>query len=117
MTAQLKTLSAPQLREAIKSVLFVDNLIDPAHGEVPPYANATVGDKVEFTVQTSTGNSWTHLIILTQALVGSLIVFDIPKNIFEKNLTPDATATLRYSVTSASGNTALSPDLLVKLEK
>ncbi|WP_447788330.1 hypothetical protein [Pseudomonas farris] len=117
MTAQQKVLAKPVLKEATQGVLYVSQLMGPAHGIVAPYPNATVGDKVEFTVQTSTGNSWSYMITLIQAMIGSPIVFAIPKDIFEKSLTPDATARLQYSVTSASGPTDHSSDLLVKLEK
>jgi hypothetical protein len=44
------------------------------------------------------------------------MVFAIPKETFEKGLVPDATAKLRYRVTSASGNQADSPDLVVQLK-
>ena len=117
MTAQQKVLSSPELKEAVKGVLYVHNLVGPAHGIVPPYADMKVGQKVEFTVQTSYGDNWRESILVTAAMVGLPITFAIPKDVFEKNLVPGATAKLNYSVTEASGNPTLSPDLVVKVEK
>ncbi|MFJ7110083.1 hypothetical protein ACIQU2_21190 [Pseudomonas sp. NPDC098740] len=116
MTAQLKALEAPVLKEAVEGVLYVHNLIDPAHGVVWPYPYAAAGDNVEFTVQTSTGNTWVGSIALTQASVGKPVTFSIPKETFAKGLVLDATAKLQYSVTSASGNQARSADLVVQLK-
>ena len=116
MTVQQKALVAPVLEEAVEGVLYVDNLIGPAHGVVSPYPYAAPGDNVEFTVQTSTGNTWVYSITLTQASVGNPVIFAIPKVTFEKGLALDATAKLRYSVTSASGNQADSADLVVQLK-
>ena len=116
MTAQQKALAAPVLKEAVEGVLYVHNLIDAAHGEVGPYPYAAAGDKVEFTVQTSTGNTWVYSIIVTPDSVGKPVTFAIPKETFAKGLVPDATAKLRYSVTTASGNPAVSVDLVVQLK-
>jgi hypothetical protein len=108
MTAQQKTLSAPLLKEAIEHVLHIDQLTGPAHGQVMVLSGVvTGGDKVEFTVQTSTGNTWSESSQVVS--VPSIMEFAIPKDTFAKKL--------RYSVTNASGNPAHSPDLLVKLEK
>jgi hypothetical protein len=116
MTVQQKALEAPVLKEAVEGVLYVHNLIDPAHGVVWPYPYAEAGDDVEFTVQTSTGNTWVDSITLTQASVGNPVIFALPKETFAKGLVPDATAKLRYSVTSTSGNQADSADLDVQLK-
>ena len=116
MTAQQKALEAPMLKEAVEGVLYVHNLIDPAHGVVWPYPYAAPGDNVEFTVQTSTGNTWVDSITLTQASVGYPVMFAIPKVTFEKGLAPDATAKLRYKVTNVAGNPADSADLVVQLK-
>ena len=116
MTAQQKVLAAPILQEAINGFLYVGQLGPVAHGGVEPYPNATVGDKVEFTVQTSTGNSWKYTINLTQAMIGNPIDFAIPKATFAEKLKPGATATLRYTITRLSGNPVTSQDLIVRLE-
>jgi len=115
MTAQQKALAAPVLKEAVEGVLYVHNLIGAAHGEVGPYPYAA-GDKVEFTVQTSTGNTWVDSIIVTPDSVGKPVTFAIPKETFAKGLVPDATAKLRYSITSLSGSPAYSADLVVQLK-
>ncbi|TBN34134.1 hypothetical protein [Pseudomonas sp. BGI-2] len=114
MTAQEKTMPAPVLKEANNDVLYVGKLTGPAHGEVTPHGDMTVGDKVEFTVQTSTGNHWSGTKRVEP--VPLVMVFAIPKETFEKGLVPDATAKLRYRVTSASGNQADSIDLVVQLK-
>jgi hypothetical protein len=116
MTVQQKALEAPVLKEAVEGVLYVHNLIDAAHGEVRPYSYSAAGDKVEFTVQTSTGNTWVYSIIVTPGSVGEPVTFAIPKETFAKGLVPDATAKLRYSITSVSGNSVYSPDLVVQLK-
>ena len=117
MTAQVKTLPHPGLKEAVNGVLHVGKLEGKAHGVVPPYDNARERDSVVFTVQTSTGNTWSDQIILNNLTVGKPVIFSIPKETFEKNLVPDATAKLRYRVTTASGNQADSADLGVQLKR
>lgn len=118
MTAQQKVLAALRLKEATpEGVLKLSGFTGPAHGEIAPYANMTAGDEIESTVLTSTGNSEIYKTIVTHAMVGRSTIVQIRREVFEKNLVPGATAKLRYSVTSASGNTAHSPDLVVKLEK
>ncbi|WLG51746.1 hypothetical protein [Pseudomonas sp. FP1742] len=117
MTAQQQVLAPPVLKEAINGVLYVGQLTGPvAHGSVAPYLNATEGDKVEFTVQTSTGNSWDRTITLTT--IGSPIDFAIPKATFAEKLKPGATATatLNYTITRASGDSVPSLDLTVQIK-
>ncbi|MBU6958099.1 hypothetical protein KRR23_10165 [Pseudomonas sp. CVAP len=118
MTAQQKVLLAPPaLKEAQEGVLYVHNLIDPAHGLVPSYANMVAGQTVKFTVQPSYGNHWSAVHVVTAAEVGKTITVAIPKHVFEKNLVAGATAKLHYSVVEQSGNEAQSPDLVIKVEK
>jgi hypothetical protein len=117
MTAQQKVLLTPALQEAVEGVLYVHQLVGPAHGIVPKYDDMKVGQKVEFSVQTSYGNHWSESIALTAAMVGRPITFAIPKDVFEKKLVPDATAKLHYSVTDHSGKAVESPALSVKVEK
>ncbi|RON40421.1 hypothetical protein [Pseudomonas brassicacearum] len=116
MTAQQKALEAPVLKEAIEGVLYVHNLIDPAHGVVWPYVNASVGDKVEFTVRTSTDNTWQGQHILTAGDAGKPIEFKILKHVFEKNLKPGASADLHYVVTRIGQVSEHSAELRVQLE-
>lgn len=115
MTAQQQVLLPPELPDASKGVLYVQNLKDPVEGLVAQYANATANDKVEFVVTTSTGNNWVDSITLTTGFVFPF-VFAIPKATFAKNLVSGATATLRYTITTASGNSVVSPVLTVYLK-
>jgi hypothetical protein len=114
MNAQVKALAVPVLREAVEGVLNVGKLEGEAHGEVT-YENSAVGDVVALHVETTTGNSFEDQITLNAATVGTLLIFAIPKDVFEKELVPGATASLRYSVTRAS-NISESPVLTVQLE-
>ena len=82
MTAQMKTLPAPMLPDAVDDVLNVHNLPDPTPGVVPPNQNAAIGDEVEFMVRTSTGNTWQEMRLLTAADVGKPITFSIKKETF-----------------------------------
>lgn len=116
MTAQQKALVAPVLKEAVEGVLYVHNLIDPAHGVVWPYPYAAAGDNVEFTVQTSTGNTWQGQLVLTAGDAGKPIVFKIPKHVFEKNLKPGATADLHYVVIRIGQTSEQSVVLKVQIE-
>lgn len=116
MTAQQKVLPAPVLKEAIEGVLYVHNLIDPAHAVIAPFPNARPGDEVELTVETSTGNQRRDRLILTPEMVGKPIVFTIPKKIFAEGLVPGATAKLHYRTSDDAGNVAVSPALQVRLE-
>ncbi|WRH93170.1 hypothetical protein RCC30_03785 [Pseudomonas fluorescens] len=79
------------------------------------YDNSAVGDVVTLHVETTTGNNFKDQTTLTAATVGKLLLFAIPKDVFEKKLVPGATASLRYSVTRA-GNISVSPVLTVQLE-
>jgi hypothetical protein len=118
MNVQVKELAAPRLREAIehngKLILFVHNLVDPAHGEVQSYPNASKGDRITFMVSTSTGNKYSEELDV-KSPADAPFVFKIPKNVFAEKLVPDATAELSYSVQTSSGNTAKSAVLLVYL--
>ncbi|EUB71395.1 hypothetical protein PMI27_004962 [Pseudomonas sp. GM41(2012)] len=116
MTAQMKTLPAPMLPDAVGDVLYVHNLPDPTPGEVPPNQNAATGDKVEFKVKTSTDNTWQGQLVLTAGDTGQPIVFKIPKHVFEKNLKPGATADLHYVVTRIGQTPEQSAALKVQLE-
>ncbi|KDD67969.1 hypothetical protein V466_16350 [Pseudomonas mandelii PD30] len=117
MTAQLKTLPAPVLPDAVGNILYVHNLPDPTPGKVEPYPNAKAGDVVKLTVSTSTGNNWQEQHTLTAGEVGKPINFSIKKETFEKGLVPGATADLHYKVSSASGNPVQSLPLTVHLER
>lgn len=117
MTAQLNTLAAPSLPNAVGDVLYVHNLPDRTPGVVPAYENATPGDAVEFTVVTSTGNTWTDIHMLTTEDLGTPITFHIEKETFEKNLKAGATADLYYKVTRGTGSPGQSPVLRVRLEQ
>ncbi|MHC8342096.1 hypothetical protein [Pseudomonas sp. RT6P73] len=116
MTAEVNFLAAPKLREAIDGKLYVHNLIDPAHGEIEAYPNAAKGDFVKLTVATSTGNTWSEEVLLNSLSAGKLIVFKIPKRIFEENLTSGATAELQYTVERPNQVPEFSTKQEVKLE-
>lgn len=119
MNVQVKALAAPRLREAIEHngefTLYVHNLVDPAHGEVQSYPNASKGDKITFKVSTSTGNKYSWELDV-KSPADAPFVFKIPKNVFAEKLVPGANAKLSYSVQTSSGNTAQSAELLVYLE-
>lgn len=117
MTAHAKALAAPSLREAEDGKLYVGKLTGAAHGEVPHYLHASVGDQITFHVVTTSGNTWEGHHMVTAPEVGKPITFLIPKDVFEKNLTPEATADLHYSITIRDQPPALSPLLTIKLER
>ncbi len=117
MTAQLNTLVAPSLPNAVDGVLYVHNLPDLTPGVVPAYENATPGDAVELKVVTSTGNTWEGIHMLTTEDVGNPITFKIEKDTFEKNLAAGATADMSYKVTRGTGSPGQSPVLRVRLEQ
>ena len=112
--------SAPVLREAVevndKLILFVHNLLDPAHCEIPHFSDAAAGDKIALKVLTSTGNEKDYVHVLTASDLGRPLILTIKKAVFEKNLSQGATAFLYYIVTTVSGKTLTSPVLLVHLE-
>lgn len=116
MTAQQQVLLPPVLPDAFNDVLYVHNLTDPVRGVVPPHANATVGDRVELTVKTSTNNQWHGSFVLTASSLGKPVVFDILKETFAKGLIAGASATLYYTVTNAFSPPVVSPVLTVRLE-
>ncbi|VVP77334.1 hypothetical protein PS925_00141 [Pseudomonas fluorescens] len=117
MTAQVKALAAPQLKEAVNGVLHVGKLEGNAHGLVSPYQYQTTGDVVALHVKTSTGNSFEEQTIVTEAGVGRPLTFAIPKDVFEKKLVPQATAELHYIVKRVGQNPETSNVLKVHLEK
>ena len=116
MTAQIKALAEPALKEAVKGVLYVGKLKEDAHAEVAPYQNSAAGDEVVLYVTTSTGNNFDEKITLSPGTVGQLLIFAIPKSTFEKNLARGATAKLHYTV-SRAGNVSHSQVLTVQLER
>ncbi|ALI00503.1 hypothetical protein C1Y08_08385 [Pseudomonas sp. FW306-02-F02-AA] len=116
MTAQQKVLPAPTLEEAVDDILYVHKLKDAAHGVVPPNTGMKVGAIVVFKVQPSHGNAWSsERHVVTDP--SKPITFAIPKHVFEKNLFPDATAILHYSVKDQSGNVVVSSVLTIKVEE
>jgi hypothetical protein len=117
MTAQVKTLAAPTLKEAVKGVLHIGKLQGNAHGHVPPNPNFAIGDTITFVVETSTGNTNEQLHALTAAELGRPVVISIPKDVFEKNLKPGATAELFYTWAGHDQTSETSPHLKLKLEK
>jgi hypothetical protein len=116
MTAQMKALVAPLLREAEDGKLYVGKLTGAAHGEVPPPPHASVGDRITFDVVTTSGNTWQDHHVLTAPELGKPIIFLIPKDVFEKKLTPKATADLHYIVAHLNKPPEKSPTLHLKLE-
>nr|WP_315446837.1 hypothetical protein [uncultured Pseudomonas sp.] len=117
MTAQVKALAAPQLKEAENGVLHVHKLEGHATVLVDTYTNQTVGDIVKIQITTSTGNSFGEQKVVTAAQVGKPLTFAIPKDVFEKNLVQDATAKLHYVVTAVAHQPAESAPLTVHLER
>ena len=116
MTAQVKTLAAPTLKETENGVLFLSKLKGDAHGDVPPYQQAAAGDRITLHVKTSTGNKWEGSHVLTAPEVGKPTIFSIPKSVFEKQLVPRASADLHYNITPIGGAPQQSPTLRVQLE-
>ncbi|MFJ5257675.1 hypothetical protein ACIP8I_21080 [Pseudomonas sp. NPDC088414] len=110
-------LPAPLLKEAINGVLYVHNLIDPAHGEVPVLPDAVPGDAIKLTVSNSGGFlEWETKIVLTAITIGKPIVLPIPKTTFEKMLSAESDAALQYSLESA-GDQKLSMPLSIELKR
>ncbi|MFP0197386.1 hypothetical protein ACKJSM_19720 [Pseudomonas sp. PHC1] len=87
-----------------------------AHGVVPPFPQAAVGDRITMHVQTSTGNEWANSHVLTTVEMGDPVIFVISKDVFEKKLVPGAKADLHYTVTRNNGSAESSPLLTVQLE-
>ncbi|WP_095139474.1 hypothetical protein [Pseudomonas sp. Irchel s3a10] len=117
MATQVNALAAPLLKEAEDGKLYVGKLTGAAHGEVPPYPPASVGDRITFHVVTTSGNTWQDHHVLTAPELGMPITFLIPKDVFEKKLTPEATADLHYIVTRLNQAPEPSPPLRIKLER
>ena len=117
MTAQVKALATPVLKEAVNGVLHVGKLEGSAHAVVPPPPGLAVGDLVSLRVATSMGNDFQERIVVTAAEIGKPLTIAIPKHVFEKNLVSDASAKIDYSVTKMSQPPETSPTLTVKLER
>lgn len=96
MTAQVNALAAPELKEAEDGVLHVGKLKEHATALVHTYPKQAEGEVVTLSVKTSTGNSFDVDTVVTAAGVGKPLTFAIPKDIFEKNLVPGASAKLHY---------------------
>ncbi|PKA69321.1 MULTISPECIES: hypothetical protein [Pseudomonas] len=110
-------LPAPLLIEANDGVLYVHNLVDPAHGEVPVYPGAAKGDAITLTVSNSDGiNEWEGKEVLSSATIEKPILFKIPKAPFEKMLDAKKSAVLQYSVKHANGNQAASFQTPIELK-
>ncbi|RON65108.1 hypothetical protein [Pseudomonas fluorescens] len=116
MTAQVKALAAPELKEAEHGVLHVGKLEGPATGLVHTYPNQAERDVVTLSVKTSTGNSFEADTVVTAAGVGKPVTFAIPKDVFEKKLVPGASVKLYCTVTDDAGNSSASPSLTVQLK-
>ncbi|WP_456255230.1 hypothetical protein ACP3PM_26785 [Pseudomonas iridis] len=114
MTAQEKALEAPFLKEAVEGVLYVDQLKEYAHGQVV-ILSASLEDKITFKVWTTTGNNWSETKSAESA--PSVMVFDIPADIFKKNMQPGAGANLQYSVKRGKQDLGESPATKIRLEK
>ncbi|WP_339431730.1 MULTISPECIES: hypothetical protein [unclassified Pseudomonas] len=116
MTAQVKALDPPVLKEAQDGVLKVDTLEDFAHGQVVFTSNPEniiLGDVVTFKVKTS--NAWSGNMNVTE--VPGVLEFLIPKEVFAKDFTEGTTAELHYTVARAGQNLGSSDMLRVKLER
>ncbi|MBC3268424.1 hypothetical protein HU765_00705 [Pseudomonas sp. SWRI81] len=110
------TLPPPALLEAENGVLKVSSLDKIANGSVDGYDNAQTGDAITLKVKTSTGNAWEYRFTLTTEPLWPL-VFAIPKEVFEKNLVPNATAELHYVVARFDQLIGISKELKVHLER
>lgn len=95
----IQMLPAPVLKEAIDDVLYVHNLIDPAHGVVPALQEAAAGDKITLKVSDSDGaEKWSDSVELTSISAGKPVELAIPKAPFEKMLKAGKDARLQYSL-------------------
>ncbi|VVQ28191.1 hypothetical protein [Pseudomonas fluorescens] len=98
----IQMLPAPVLKEAINDVLYVHNLIDPAHGVVPALQEAAAGDKITLKVYDSDGaEEWSGSVELTSISAGKPVELAIPKAPFEKMLKAGKNAGLQYYIERA----------------
>ncbi|MCF5700645.1 hypothetical protein [Pseudomonas syringae] len=112
----IQMLPAPVLKEAIDDVLYVHNLIDPAHGVVPALQEAAAGDKITLKVYDSDGaEEWSGSVELTSISAGKPVELAIPKAPFEKMLKAGKNAVLQYSLERA-GTQKLSMQLVIELK-
>ncbi|MBC3777438.1 hypothetical protein [Pseudomonas sp. SWRI99] len=112
----IQMLPAPVLKEAIDDVLYVHNLIDPAHGVVPALQEAAAGDKITLKVYDSDGaEEWSGSVELTSISAGKPVELAIPKTPFEKMLNAGKNARLQYS-NDRAGNVRQSLPLEITLK-
>lgn len=112
----IQMLPAPALKEAINGVLYLHNLVDPAHGVVPVPQEAALGDKITLNVYDSDGaEQWSQSVVLNSISAGKPVEFAIPKAPFEKMLKDGKNAGLQYSI-ERSGNQKLSMQLVIELK-
>ncbi|WP_460154303.1 hypothetical protein [Pseudomonas sp. S3_G06] len=112
----IQTLPPPVLKEALGGVLYVHNLIDPAHGLVPVPEAAAQGDIVTLTVSNSNdAEQWSNSVPLPSPPLRPQLEFNIPKAVFEKMLSAETDATLKYSI-ERSGNALVSEPLKIELK-
>jgi hypothetical protein len=109
-------LPAPVLKEAIDDVLYVHNLIDPAHGIVPALQEAAAGDRITLNVYDSDdAEQWSYTVVLTAISAGKPAEFKIPKAPFEKMLKAGKNARLQYSI-ERGGTQKHSMQLVIELK-
>ncbi|WP_339449851.1 hypothetical protein [Pseudomonas sp. EA_5y_Pfl2_R50] len=112
----IQMLPPPALNEAINDVLYVHNLISPAHGVVPARQEAVIGDKITLKVHDSDGaEQWSDSVVLTSISAGEPIEFEIPKAPFEKMLKAGKNTGLLYTIESA-GNENTSMQRVIELK-
>jgi hypothetical protein len=112
----IQMLPAPVLNEAVEGILYVHNLIGPAHGVVPALQEAAAGDKITLKVYDSDGaEEWSGSVELTSTSAGKPVELAIPKAPFEKMLKAGKNAGLQYSIKRA-GNQKLSVQLVIELK-
>lgn len=112
----IQMLPAPVLKEAINDVLYVHNLVDPAHGIVPAPPEAASEDRITLNLCDSDGTEpWSHSVVLTAISAGKPVEFAIPKAPFENMLKAGKNAVLQYSLESA-GSQKVSMQLVIVLK-
>jgi hypothetical protein len=112
----IQMLPTPRLKEAINDVLYVHNLIDPAHGVVDALQEAAEEDIITLKVYDSDGaEEWSGSVKLTSISIGKPVQLAIPKARFEKMLNAGKNARLQYFVDRA-GNVRQSIPLEITLE-
>ncbi|MCF4994172.1 hypothetical protein GIW70_11535 [Pseudomonas syringae] len=115
MSATQTILPAPILQEALDNVLHVGQLEGPAHAQVMVMPSAVTGATVDLSVKTSTGNEWQGSTVVVQ--VPGTLNFKVPKDVFEKGLTPGASAKLRYTLTNPGNSPVVSQELKIQLQE